>query len=142
MTESGCVPDGGHREEEQRAGSEVTPLQEVPGPGHVRSIGRRRDIPTQGGPQSFGDGRALVVVQHLARELGIEGDRRDRGVSVRSEVAGVQARHEGGKELALADGPGGVTAHGGLIDFESEPGRTTFRALLPIAPHDTPRIRS
>lgn len=27
-----------------------------------------------------------------------------------------------------------VTAHGGLIDFESEPGRTTFRALLPIAP--------
>jgi two-component system nitrogen regulation sensor histidine kinase GlnL len=26
-----------------------------------------------------------------------------------------------------------VTAHGGLIDFESEPGRTTFRVLLPIA---------
>ena len=25
-----------------------------------------------------------------------------------------------------------VTAHGGLIDFESEPGRTTFRILLPI----------
>ncbi|MFZ3007354.1 MAG: hypothetical protein WA047_14400, partial [Phenylobacterium sp.] len=23
--------------------------------------------------------------------------------------------------------------HGGLIDFESEPGRTTFRVLLPIA---------
>jgi two-component system nitrogen regulation sensor histidine kinase GlnL len=27
-----------------------------------------------------------------------------------------------------------VTAHGGLIDFESEPGRTTFRVLLPIEP--------
>lgn len=27
-----------------------------------------------------------------------------------------------------------VAAHGGLIDFESEPGRTTFRVLLPIAP--------
>jgi two-component system nitrogen regulation sensor histidine kinase GlnL len=26
-----------------------------------------------------------------------------------------------------------VTAHGGLIDFESEPGRTMFRVLLPIA---------
>jgi len=27
-----------------------------------------------------------------------------------------------------------VGAHGGLIDFESEPGRTTFRVLLPIEP--------
>lgn len=27
-----------------------------------------------------------------------------------------------------------VAAHGGLIDFESEPGRTTFRVLLPIEP--------
>jgi len=27
-----------------------------------------------------------------------------------------------------------VTAHGGLIDFESEPGRTVFRVLLPMAP--------
>jgi len=27
-----------------------------------------------------------------------------------------------------------VAAHGGLIDFESEPGRTMFRVLLPIAP--------
>ena len=26
-----------------------------------------------------------------------------------------------------------VAGHGGLIDFESEPGRTTFRVLLPIA---------
>jgi two-component system nitrogen regulation sensor histidine kinase GlnL len=25
-----------------------------------------------------------------------------------------------------------VTAHGGMIDFESEPGRTVFRVLLPI----------
>ena len=27
-----------------------------------------------------------------------------------------------------------VAAHGGLIDFESEPGRTTFRVLLPVGP--------
>lgn len=27
-----------------------------------------------------------------------------------------------------------VAGHGGLIDFESEPGRTVFRVLLPIAP--------
>ena len=26
-----------------------------------------------------------------------------------------------------------VAGHGGLIDFESEPGRTSFRVLLPIA---------
>ncbi|MBW8814523.1 MAG: PAS domain-containing protein [Caulobacterales bacterium] len=29
-----------------------------------------------------------------------------------------------------------VAGHGGLIDFESEPGRTTFRVLLPIAAHE------
>ncbi len=29
-----------------------------------------------------------------------------------------------------------VTAHGGLIDFESEPGRTVFRVLLPVAPQN------
>ena len=27
-----------------------------------------------------------------------------------------------------------VAGHGGLIDFESEPGRTVFRVLLPVAP--------
>ena len=27
-----------------------------------------------------------------------------------------------------------VAAHGGLVDFESEPGRTVFRVLLPVAP--------
>lgn len=27
-----------------------------------------------------------------------------------------------------------VAGHGGLIDFESEPGRTTFRVLLPVSP--------
>ena len=26
-----------------------------------------------------------------------------------------------------------VAGHGGLIDFESEPGRTVFRVLLPVA---------
>jgi two-component system nitrogen regulation sensor histidine kinase GlnL len=32
-----------------------------------------------------------------------------------------------------------VAGHGGLIDFESEPGRTAFRVLLPVAaPEDTP----
>jgi two-component system nitrogen regulation sensor histidine kinase GlnL len=29
-----------------------------------------------------------------------------------------------------------VGAHGGLIDFESEPGRTVFRVLMPIATHE------
>lgn len=30
-----------------------------------------------------------------------------------------------------------VAAHGGLVDFDSEPGRTVFRVLLPVAP-ETP----
>jgi two-component system nitrogen regulation sensor histidine kinase GlnL len=31
-----------------------------------------------------------------------------------------------------------VAAHGGMIDFESEPGRTQFRVLLPIATEEAP----
>ena len=31
-----------------------------------------------------------------------------------------------------------VAGHGGLIDFESEPGRTTFRVLLPVTPESDP----
>jgi two-component system nitrogen regulation sensor histidine kinase GlnL len=31
-----------------------------------------------------------------------------------------------------------VAGHGGLIDFESEPGRTVFRVLLPVAPTMVP----
>ncbi|MFI4975815.1 MAG: nitrogen regulation protein NR(II) [Caulobacterales bacterium] len=34
-----------------------------------------------------------------------------------------------------------VAAHGGLIDFESEPGRTVFRVLLPAAPAPGERER-
>jgi two-component system nitrogen regulation sensor histidine kinase GlnL len=30
-----------------------------------------------------------------------------------------------------------VSGHGGLIDFESEPGRPTFRVLLPVAPESS-----
>ncbi len=29
-----------------------------------------------------------------------------------------------------------VAAHGGLVDFESEPGRTIFRVLLPVQIHE------
>jgi two-component system nitrogen regulation sensor histidine kinase GlnL len=32
-----------------------------------------------------------------------------------------------------------VNAHGGLIDFESEPGRTVFRVLLPVASETSPQ---
>jgi two-component system nitrogen regulation sensor histidine kinase GlnL len=40
----------------------------------------------------------------------------------------------GGVGLGLALVAKLVAGHGGLIDFESEPGRTTFRVLLPVAP--------
>jgi two-component system nitrogen regulation sensor histidine kinase GlnL len=39
-----------------------------------------------------------------------------------------------GAGLGLALAAKLVAAHGGLIDFESEPGRTVFRVLLPVAP--------
>jgi len=39
-----------------------------------------------------------------------------------------------GTGLGLALAAKLVAGHGGLIDFESEPGRTAFRVLLPVAP--------
>ncbi|MGH6955690.1 MAG: two-component system sensor histidine kinase NtrB [Caulobacteraceae bacterium] len=44
----------------------------------------------------------------------------------------------GGEGLGLALVAKLVASHGGLIDFESEPGRTVFRVLLPAAPSGGP----
>jgi two-component system, NtrC family, nitrogen regulation sensor histidine kinase GlnL len=41
-----------------------------------------------------------------------------------------------GVGLGLALAAKIVSGHGGIIDFESESGRTTFRVLLPVAPTD------
>jgi two-component system nitrogen regulation sensor histidine kinase GlnL len=41
---------------------------------------------------------------------------------------------EGGSGLGLALAQGYIREHEGLIDFESEPGRTEFRILLPLDP--------
>lgn len=35
-----------------------------------------------------------------------------------------------------------VAVHGGLVDFETEPGRTVFRVLLPVAPAKDPEGKS
>ena len=39
---------------------------------------------------------------------------------------------EGGSGLGLALAQGYIEDNGGMIDFETEPGRTEFRILLPI----------
>ena len=44
-----------------------------------------------------------------------------------------------GTGLGLALAAKLVAGHGGLIDFESEPGRTAFRVLLPVAPTSRPQ---
>ena len=58
-----------------------------------------------------------------SRELpGAHGDT----VALADTVTMLDASHRG---RVLVTG-----SHGGLIDFESEPGRTVFRVLLPIEP--------
>jgi two-component system nitrogen regulation sensor histidine kinase GlnL len=43
---------------------------------------------------------------------------------------------EGGSGLGLALAQGYINENGGMVDFESEPGRTEFRILLPLDPVD------
>jgi hypothetical protein len=63
-------------------------------------------------PKRLANRRCRVVVQDLLNEVTIvEGGRRDRGVGVRSKVTLVEARHECGEELALADRPLGRAPH-------------------------------
>jgi hypothetical protein len=69
----------------------------------------------QRGAKPFADRRCRVFVQNLLdQETVVEGGRRDRGVGIRSKVALIQARHESGEQLALANRPFGRTPHDGL----------------------------
>jgi two-component system nitrogen regulation sensor histidine kinase GlnL len=45
-----------------------------------------------------------------------------------------------GTGLGLAISHRIVTYHGGTIRFESEPGRTVFRVILPVADEDVPGV--
>lgn len=52
----------------------------------------------------FADRRRRVVVQNLLDQgIAMESGRRDRGVGIRSKVALIQAGHERGEQLALAN---------------------------------------
>ena len=60
---------------------------------------------TQRRPQLWTNRRRLEVVQYLARDAGVEGNRRDRGVCVGSKVTVIDSRDERRKQLPLADRP-------------------------------------
>ena len=60
----------------------------------------------QRGAKPFADRRCRVLVQDLLnQEIVVESGRRDRGMRIRSKVALIHARHERGKQLALAHRP-------------------------------------
>jgi two-component system, NtrC family, nitrogen regulation sensor histidine kinase GlnL len=99
-----------------------------------------------------GDGRGVITI-HTAYRHGVK-LRAAKGQSLRGAPLEVRIQDNGpgvpghlreslfqpfvstkanGAGLGLALVTKLVSGHGGLIDFESEPGRTTFRVLLPIA---------
>jgi hypothetical protein len=70
------------------------------------------------------DGRRRVVVQNLSRQgVVLEGGCRDRGMGIRSKLALIQARHEGGEQLTLANRPFGGAPHDGMGVFGMRPSK-------------------
>src|SRR5262245_49505361 len=83
--------------------------------------------------------RALrgVTILKLRRKLALELQVIDDGPGVPDEIQDrifnpLVSGREGGTGLGLSLAQTYVHYHHGVIEFESQPGRTTFRILLPI----------
>jgi hypothetical protein len=84
--------------------------------------------------------RPVIVQDRVGQRTASEGGRRDRGVSVRSKVALIQARDECGEKLAFTHRPFRGTAHHRLRVRRMR--ASEHASAIPQRPHDIGRPES